>query len=209
MKGNVKRIATMYEGYLRKRLMLHDKETVIEEFVQTIMSLMDFNNPQVYAEAVKTMLREEKNERISKAEGKEKAQAEVGEPLPEPEPREDLDLTNMLKPNGFDDLMNKIKTLSSSNQIALNDLFNATSIAKSLKSAMFDVEVPQVGILRGALTFMWAGKGESAVIVFEDELIIYGYADGKKPVELKLGDNCALEAEQCMKLVREVYELLY
>ncbi len=209
MANDPKKLIKMYEEYLRENLAHGTKEEIIDQFVSTVLGFMDFNNPEVYNQVVKILLRYELKK--GKSGKSEEAQLPQGDEEAELDSNsgEELDFSSMYKPKDFHDLADHINLLSTShaNIIEIEDMLNLASVVKSLRPYMFDNEVPWVGVINDVLCLSWAkSAGEEALVSFVEGIIILEFSHKDEHYELLLDEEDRLEESSLMKLITEAYE---
>jgi hypothetical protein len=194
MKSSRKKLAAMYEEYLREWVDRMEKEDLKEEFVKLATGVVDLNDPEVYAAVVRTLV---------KWEEAKKALNQRGEPDPEPEPSGELDFTSMSKATSFEEAAGFIADYNST-EIQLEDILNATTVLTSVRPYMFDIEAPWVGLLSDMLTIAWGDSDANTVLLhFLDGHIQLEYTGKEEKIVLELSDEGSLTEEDVMRIVSD------
>lgn len=205
--ANSKKLIEMYEEYLRENLSRGSREEIIDQFISTVIGFMDFNNPEVYAQVVKILLRYEQGKMKKGAQplqGDEEAELES-------DSGEELDFTGMYKPSSFNDLADHINVLSVShaNILEIEDVLNLASVVKSVRPYMFDIEAPWVGVINEVLCLSWTNtQGQEAVISFVEGMITLEFSHKDDYYEIMLDEEDKVEQEQLMRLIVEAHDVL-
>lgn len=210
MSNDPKDLAKLYEEYIRASLESMNKEEVISQFVSTVLTSMDFNDPAVKGQVVKVLL---KYELKKKGQGKiEEAQPQQGdaEDAPESDSGEELDFSSMYKPSTFDDLLDHLTLLRASHAdiVEIEDMLNLVSVIKSLKPYMFDAEVPWIGLIDETLCIVWAKDIKSNVIIaFLDGMMQLELTHKEEYSELLLDDEGLLEEHHITEVLQEIQDV--
>lgn len=210
MSNDPKDLAKLYEEYIRANLEKMSKSDVIDQFVSTVITSMDFNSPEVKAQVVKVLL---KYELKKKERGiVEEAQLQQGdaEDAPESDSGEELDFSSMYKPSSFDDLLDHLTLLRTSHAdiVEIEDMLNLVSVIKSLKPYMFDTEVPWIGLIDETLCIVWARDlKRNVIIAFLDGMMQLELTHKEEYSELLLDDEGLLEEYHITEVLHEVQDV--
>lgn len=210
MSSDPKDLAKLYAEYIRASLESMDKEDVINQFINTVLASMDFNDPAVKGQVVKVLL---KYELKKKERGiVEEAQPQQGdaEDAPESDSGEELDFSSMYKPSTFDELLDHLTLLRTSHAdiVEIEDMLNLVSVIKSLKPYMFDAEVPWIGLIDETLCIVWAKDIKSNVIIaFLDGMMQLELTHKEEYSELLLDDEGLLEEHHITEVLQEVQDV--
>ena len=201
-----KKLEELYEAYLRDSLEHMDREEMIDTFVTTVLKFMDFDQPQVKEQVIKILMRYE-----ARKKSDTNRLEELQDSPPDFYPQE-LDFSTMSKPNDFDDFLQQLMLYSSSHSdvVDLEDILNATSVAKSMRKYMFDVEVPWVGIIDNMLCLAWSKDiDKAAVIVFAGGGTQIEFTHKEDTYAIEFNEEGELEEEDALRLLAETHALAY
>lgn len=203
MSHNSKKLAKMYEEYLRESMESSNKKEVVDKFVSTVMSMIDFTNPEVAAHITKVLLKYEQYKSARHTQGDEHDEpASSGD---------ELDFSSMYKPKDFNDLADHLNAISVShaNELEIEDVLNAATIIKSVRPYMFETEVPWVGMVDGILCLSWADKvGKELMLAFVHGIIQLESMGEEEARQIELNEEGKVEKEDILQILVRVNDVL-
>lgn len=199
MKSKYEKIAAMYEEYLKESLDTMTLKEVKEEFIRIAISMTDFSDPQVYTQVLKMLVAREQQKR---------ATAQQGDTEQQQESSGELDFTSMTKPNDFNELVECLKDYSSSHEINMLDVLNATTLSQAIREYMFDVEVPWVGISYEMLTLAWSRNDNRTMFIhFLDGQIQTEFTHKKDKFPIHFDDEGEVADSDVISIIKEAYQV--